>query len=79
MGNQMEIAKADKALQKEENAHRITVEIKNIYGENLAYPKCSKAAAFAAIAGTATLTPRVLRLIKNLGYEIIQLSATLEI
>lgn len=48
----------------------ITVKIKNNYGVDHVYPVCPKAQDFAEIAGTKTLTPYVLKLIKSLGFEI---------
>lgn len=48
----------------------ITVKIRNNYGADHVYPVCPKAQDFAEIAGTKTLTPYVLRLIKSLGFEI---------
>ena len=48
----------------------ITVKIKNNYGVDYVYPVCPKAQDFAEIAGTKTLTPYVLKLIKSLGFEI---------
>ena len=48
----------------------ITVKIRNHYGVDHVYPVCPKAQDFAEIAGTKTLTPYVLKLIKSLGFEI---------
>ena len=48
----------------------ITVTIKSVYGEEKIYPTCAKAQAFADIAGTKTLTPQTLKLVKSLGYRI---------
>lgn len=48
----------------------ITVTIKNVYGSDLVYPACPKAMTFAALAGTKTLKPHTLRLIKDLGYLV---------
>ena len=48
----------------------IIVKIKNNYGVDHVYPVCPKAQDFAEIAGTKTLTPYVLKLIKSLGFEI---------
>ena len=49
---------------------QITVRIKNVYGEDKAYPVCPHAKTFAEIAGTRTLTPETLHRIKRLGVEI---------
>ena len=48
----------------------ITVAIRNVYGNELIYPVCDKAKAFADIAGTKTLQRWVLDRIKSLGYKI---------
>jgi hypothetical protein len=48
----------------------ITVQIKNVYGNELIYPVCDKAQAFADIACTKTLLPYVIDRIKALGYTI---------
>lgn len=48
----------------------ITVAIKSIYGNQVIYPACERADAFASIAGTRTLTPQVIKQIKALGYEV---------
>lgn len=48
----------------------ITVTIKNVYGTEQVYPKCPMALTFAALAGTKTLQPNAIRLIKELGYTV---------
>lgn len=48
----------------------ITIEIKNVYGEDKAYPVCDKAKLFTDIAGTRTLRPADLNYIQALGYKI---------
>ena len=48
----------------------ITIEIKNVYGEDRAYPVCEKAKLFTDIAGTKTLRPSDLNYIQQLGYKI---------
>ena len=48
----------------------ITVEIKNVYGNETIYPVCDSAKTFAAIAGTKTLTRHALSLIKGMGYAV---------
>ena len=48
----------------------ITVEIKNVYGNETIYPVCDTAKTFAAIAGTKTLTRHALSLIKAMGYAV---------
>ena len=49
---------------------KITVLIKNIYGEQKAYPHCETAKKFADLLGTKTLTRDALAKIKALGYEL---------
>ena len=48
----------------------ITVEIKNVFGNETIYPVCPAAKGFAAIAGTKTLTRHALSLIKAMGYSV---------
>tara|TARA_R110000787_G_scaffold113047_1_gene222082 strand:+ start:321 stop:542 length:222 start_codon:yes stop_codon:yes gene_type:complete len=48
----------------------IIVEVKNVYGKPLVYPVSEEAKLFAIIAESKTLTPRVLKIIDSLGYEI---------
>ena len=54
----------------------IKVKLKNVYGQDLVYPACSKAKLFAQIAGTTTLTPETLSKIMFLGYEVINVQPT---
>ncbi len=49
---------------------QIEVIIEPQYGKWVYYPVCDSAKAFAAIAGTKTLTDATLVQIKLLGYEI---------
>jgi len=49
---------------------KITVIIKNVYGNEVVYPVCEQAKLFARLAGTKTLTLESLSLITALGYEI---------
>ena len=49
---------------------KIIIKKKNIYGEDKYYPACKASEAFAAIAGTRTLTESTLRLVKSLGYDL---------
>jgi hypothetical protein len=48
----------------------ITVRIANNYGNRVVYPVCQRARTFAEMAGTATLTDRVISLIKSLGIDV---------
>ena len=49
---------------------RITVKIRNVYGEDKIYPVSDQAKLFANIAGTKTLTDYTIAKIKELGYTI---------
>tara|TARA_R110000824_G_scaffold347323_1_gene534106 strand:- start:96 stop:314 length:219 start_codon:yes stop_codon:yes gene_type:complete len=48
----------------------VTIQIKNNYGQDVAYPVCSNAKLFAEVAGTKTLTTEVLKRIMLLGFVI---------
>jgi hypothetical protein len=48
----------------------IMVEARSNYGSTLYYPVCHRADYFARIAGSATLTPRTLQMIKRLGFDV---------
>ena len=49
----------------------IYVSERNVYGNEVIYPQCDKAKAFANIAGTKTLTFETITEIKNLGYDVL--------
>jgi hypothetical protein len=49
----------------------ITVRIANNYGNRVVYPVCPRAHTFAEMAGTATLTDRVISLVKSLGFGVV--------
>jgi hypothetical protein len=49
----------------------IKIQIRSIYGVDTVYPACPAAVAFASIAGTKTLTHRILCLIEGMGYAIV--------
>lgn len=49
----------------------ITVEIRNVYGQDKIYPVCDKAQMFAQIAGTTTLLPRHIERIQVLGFKVL--------
>jgi hypothetical protein len=57
---------------------QIEVIIEPQYGRWVYYPVCDGAKAFAAIAGTKTLTEPTLVQIKKLGYEIKASAQSLE-
>lgn len=48
----------------------ITVRVTQNYGCRAVYPVCDQAKTFAAIAGTKTLKPETIDLVKRLGYVI---------
>ncbi len=53
------------------NAPRIvTVTVRRVYGMPVIYPADANARAFAAIAGTKTITPAALRHIRALGFDV---------
>jgi len=49
---------------------KITVKIREIYGNRTIYPACPAAETFAQIAGTKTLPFWVIDKIKRLGYAV---------
>ncbi len=51
---------------------QIEIEIRNVYGENKAYPMNREAQGFAKIAGTKTLTRYALRHILEMGLTIVE-------
>ena len=55
----------------------ITVKIKQVYGNTVAYPVCDQARLLAQLAGTTTLTIQALKTIKALGFEVVQQSPEL--
>lgn len=50
---------------------KITVTLKNVFGNETVYPADEAARSFCAIAGTKSLTLETLCLIRGLGYEIV--------
>jgi len=48
----------------------IIVEVRDVYGQSKIYPVCGEAQIFAEIAGTKTLMPKTIQLVKMLGYEV---------
>ena len=50
---------------------QLTVQIKNNYGAEVIYPTCEVGEAFAAIAGTKTLTDQTRLIMKQLGYSFV--------
>lgn len=50
--------------------NEVYVQIKQVYGNRVIYPACTKAQHFADIAGTKTLTMAAIQHIKCLGFEV---------
>lgn len=48
----------------------ITIKLREVYGNTVAYPVCEKAKTFAAMLGTKTLTRDALQHIQQLGFEV---------
>jgi hypothetical protein len=48
----------------------VQVRVKNVYGTDTVYPANEAAELFAQIAGTKTLTPQTMHLIRRLGYTV---------
>ena len=48
----------------------ITVEVKNVYGNETIYPVCETSKLLAKLAGTKTITHEAIQTIKALGYKI---------
>lgn len=50
---------------------QIVVRLKTNYGSQVIYPSCDKAKTFAKLLNQETLTPHNIRVIKELGYEVV--------
>ena len=48
----------------------LVVEVKNIYGRNLFYPFCDDSQLICKIAGTKTLSPEVIEILRANHYAI---------
>ena len=48
----------------------ITVQIKQVYGNETVYPACKSSAFFCRLAGTKTITQEMMRLIVAQGYTV---------
>tara|TARA_R110000868_G_scaffold411755_1_gene708937 strand:+ start:40883 stop:41071 length:189 start_codon:yes stop_codon:yes gene_type:complete len=51
---------------------RIEVETRSVYGNTLIYPVNDAAKAVARIAGTKTLSPIVIKNLRELGMEVVE-------
>jgi hypothetical protein len=49
---------------------KITIEVKDVYGNKTVYPACKISKAFADLAGTKTLIHSALQIIESMGYLI---------
>lgn len=49
---------------------KVTVSIKNVYGNELIYPVCESAKKFASLVGKKTFSNKDIDLIKSLGYTV---------
>lgn len=52
----------------------IEVEVRSVYGVATIYPCNDSAKVLAQIAGTKTLTPRVLELARDLGLQVVDMT-----
>lgn len=48
----------------------ITIQIKNVYGNETIYPACKHSAFLCAIARTKTITQDMMRMIVAQGYDV---------
>ena len=55
----------------------IAIEVKKVYGVEMIYPANAVADVFAELAGKKTLSKVDMKLIKSLGYEVMQVSKEL--
>ena len=51
---------------------KIYITIRNVYGKDTIYPACDKSRLLAGLAGHTTLTRQDLRMIRELGYEVLE-------
>lgn len=49
---------------------QITIQVRNVYGNETIYPACPTSAFFCGLAGTKTITAEMMRMIIAQGYEI---------
>jgi hypothetical protein len=56
---------------RKEPSMNIEVEVRSVYGVPTIYPSNETARVLAEIAGTKTLTPRVLELARDLGLKVV--------
>jgi hypothetical protein len=51
---------------------QIFVTIRNVYGNDTIYPACDQSRLLADLAGHKTLTASDLRIIRKMGYEVLE-------
>ena len=49
---------------------QITIQVRNVYGNETIYPACTTSAFFCRLAGTKTITAEMMRVIRAQGYDI---------
>lgn len=52
------------------NPKTVTVEVRNVYGNEMVYPACDTSKLFARIANRTTLNASILNDIVSLGYQV---------
>jgi hypothetical protein len=57
----------------------ITVSLKTTYGNNLIYPECATANLLIQLTKGSTFSPKHIKIIEELGYEVIVAQQTLTI
>lgn len=55
---------------------QIKVNKRNVYGVERVYPVCANASMLAKLAGTKTLSKHQLKIIRALGYKVIEVEQT---
>ena len=58
--------------------YNITVDIKNVYGNELIYPVCFNAKKFTSLTKRKTLNKKDIDIIKTLGYKVVIMPKTLK-
>ena len=77
--NRCEITTYNEQLEESEWEMKLEIETKNVYGNDLIYPKNETAQKFAVLLKKKTLTIEELKLIKELGFSINQVTKGLDI
>ena len=57
---------------KASNIMNLTIEIKNVYGNELIYPICDKALKLCSLTGQKTFSKGAINTLKMLGYSFTQ-------